>query len=161
MWINDHEEKTGKYLLTKTDLPKTVSVMLNYVKNDEIISTKTIETELDENGVITKEELINIILKNKFLTTETTTESFNEYTFFKYNLKVTTDELFDYVNETIAIDADKSFSTIKDIHFSPSLPLFNGFNQVVILYKQKQPSQNKTKTITLTLNKKRKTRKAH
>ena len=75
MWINDHEEKTGKYLLTKTDLPKTVSVMLNYVKNDEIISPKTIETELDEKGVITKEELINIILKNKFLTTETTTEN--------------------------------------------------------------------------------------
>ena len=161
MWINDHEEKTGKYLLTKTDLPKSVNVTMYYVKNNEIVSTKETETEINEQGIITKDQLINIILKNKYLSTETSTESFNEYAFFRYNLKVATEEVFDYVNEAISIDADKSFNTIKDIQFSPSLSLFNEFNHVVILYKQKPASQNKTKTINFTTSKKRKTRKSH
>mgnify|MGYP001368779279 len=160
MWINDHEKKTGKFLLTKTNLPKSVNVTLYYVKNDEIVSSKTTETEINEKGVLTKEELVNIILKNKYLVTESTTESFNEYAFFKYNLKVTTDEVIDYVNDTISIDADRSFNTIKDIHFSPSLSLFNDYNQVIILYKQKPASQNKTKTVNVNLTKKRKTRRS-
>lgn len=159
MWIIDHEEKTGKYLLTKTCLPTSVNITMYYVKQDEIINTKTTEVAVNGEGVLTKDKLIEVILNNKHLDTD----SYNEYIFFKYNLKVKTDELFDYVNQTIPIpiDTDTSFKNLSDIQFKPSLSLFNDFNQIVILYKQRQPSHNKTKTIQLTdTKKKRKTRKS-
>ena len=157
MWINVHEEKTGNYHLTKTCLPSSVNVTMYYIKHDEIIHKKTIQVNINSEGVIPKNDLIQLILNNKHLENE----SFNEYIFFKYNLKVKTDELFDYVNQTTPIDADTSFKNITDIHFKPSLALFNELNQVVILYKQRKASHNKTKTVNITLSKKRKTKRSY
>ena len=159
MWIENYEEESGNHSLSRSTLPTSVKVTVYYVKNNSIIGTKSTQAQINESGVVTKEHLVEIILNNKYLTVNNSLESFNEYVFFKYNLSIETEKLFEYVDNTYDKDAYTSFNNIKDIHFESSLPILNNLNHIVILYRQRQLSHNKTKNKNKTKQKKSRTNK--
>ena len=142
-WVKDIVEETKQYELFQTKKTYKLKGLIMYAnKNNEIIHTKKQNYYLETDNVLSKEELIGIIVNNK----QYDNTNYNSYKIMNFDIKLETSDLevfLDDDGDEILDDCTDTFDYIEDIKFNNSM--FNNLNTIVILFKHRQKSQHHTR----------------
>lgn len=149
MWIDNIETKINKYKMFETKENKTLKVLIVYVDGEnEISKVKKSKIKLNNENLVSKEELANLLIANK----QESNISYNSYKMMNFNLTVKPLELENFMESELGEDAEytnitNNFSTLTDIKLKNSINMFENLNMLmIILRKRTTPSQNHTKS---------------
>lgn len=149
-WFTDQEMIEKKYdNFYKVNL-SNLNIKFLFVKNDELIYVKKFKYKLN-NNILTKNELINIFSKNRFLNNEI----YSLFGLFKYNITISPQEILKFQYNKIEKNSYSEILThIDDIVFGKTIKYLCPINELFIILKPKS-ILNLTKKIKIT-NKKTK-----
>lgn len=149
-WFTDQEMIEKKYdNFYKVNL-SYLNIKFLFVKNDELIYIKKFKYKLN-NNILTKNELINIFSKNRFLNNEI----YSLFGLFKYNITMSPQEILKFQYNNIEKNSYSEILThIDDIYFEKTIKFLCSINELFIILKPKS-ILNLTKKIKIT-NKKTK-----
>ena len=154
-WIEKYENTTKDYRLTK---PKRVdSVTLSFIytadnslhfvgetKNLEVKDMENINYKLNEPGILSKDELLELIIKHK--------KSYNSFKIMQFNISSGDHEEFMFDDET---DFSSQMNGVGNITFDNTLGIFDDYNTVYIMFLRRNKHNQTLKHVNL--KKRRKT----
>ena len=153
-WIEKYEKTTKDYRLTK---PKSVtSVILSFiytvdtslpfadsaVKNLEINEIVNVNYTLNEAGILTKDELLELLIKHK--------KTYNSFKIMQFNIN---SEEFLFDDET---DFSSQLNGVGNIVFDDTLGIFDEYNTVYIMFLRRTRNNQTLKHIHLRTKRKTK-----
>ncbi len=164
-WIelfNKNDEEFKNYYCEDLSFIKIHSIYINSINEIDIIKEE--KYLFKTQGLLSKEELLQIIKNNSFINGQ----KYSLFGILKYNIDIKPENL----KTLFKSNNNNYFNTIKnidDIHFSQSISMFHDINELFILFHQlicipsnKQNNSianNGTKKIYINLNTNKKTKR--
>jgi len=156
-WIEKYEDTTKDYRLTNPKSVESITLSLIYtadnslpfanepvVKNLEIKDMTNINYKLNEPGILSKDELLELVIKHK--------KTYNSFRIMQFNINSEDHEEFMFDDET---DFSSQLNGIANIKFDNTLGIFDDYNTVYIMFLRR--SKNKQTLKHINLKKRRKT----
>ena len=158
-WSIDTDKIASKNSIFEKKSSKILKTVILYVdKQNNIINVSKDKRNLINDNVVTKDELINLLIENNKYDNVT----YNSYKIMKFNINLDIDELEDFIEYNDENDSNSYtdiYNNINDIIFEKSI--FENLNNLFIILKEKtEQTKNKTKRILCNVKTdKKKTRK--
>ena len=158
-WSIDIDKIASKNSIFEKKSSKILKTVILYVdKQNNIINVSKDKRNLINDNVVTKDELINLLIENNKYDNVT----YNSYKIMKFNINLDIDELEDFIeynDESYSNSYTDIYNNINDIIFEKSI--FENLNNLFIILKEKtEQTKNKTKRILCNVKTdKKKTRK--
>ena len=158
-WSIDIDKIASKNSIFEKKSSKILKTVILYVdKQNNIINVSKDKRNLINDNVVTKDELINLLMENNKYDNVT----YNSYRIMKFNINLDIDELEDFIEYNDKNDITTYtdiYNNINDIIFEKSI--FENLNNLFIILKEKtEQTKNKTKRILCNVKTdKKKTRK--
>lgn len=138
-WIKKYENTTNDYRLTNPKYVSDIKITFIYTidktlpianyneKNIEINKSLNVDYTLKEPGILSKDELLELLIKHKKLDGV----SYNSYKIMKFNINSEDHEEFLYDDEN---DFSSEFNGVNNIYFHDTLGIFEDFNTVYVMF---------------------------
>jgi len=153
-WIEKYENTTKDYRLTKPKKVDTVTISLIYTedntlpilgetKNVDIKDMVNINYKLNESGILSKDELLELIINHK--------NTYNSFRIMQFNINSEDHEDFMYDDET---DFSTQLNGVGNIKFENTLGIFDEYATVYIMFLRRTKNNQTLKHINLKKNRK-------
>ena len=156
-WINNLENIEKDNDIFYKEKINEITLIFIYINNNEVENTKKDYLELKTPGVLSKENLIDLINKNKI----NNSIKYSLSSLLKFNINIEPEHIKNFVIDTnIKKHQDLFFSKIKnvdDIKWNDSINMFEHLNTLYFVYTVKKPNNSSTKKVLF--NKKNTTRR--
>ena len=127
--------------------PNEITLIFLYINNNQVESTKKEYLELQTPGVLSKENLIDLINKNKI----NNSIKYSLSSLLKFNINIEPEHIKNFVqDDDIKIKHDLFFSKFKnvdDIKWNDSINMFEHLNTLYFVYTIKKPNNSSTKKV--------------
>lgn len=153
-WVLQFKKEENDYNDFYMEMPTSIKLYFMYVNNENSIEiVKTEQFLLDDQGKITKEQLISII-KNQQIFYNT---NYKLLSLLKFNINI---HPLDVVSNTYSLSDDKNYLSvehyIQDIQFQDTVCILHDLNSLFFIFMERnennKTSKNQTKKITINTN---------
>ena len=146
-WIDSIEEiEKDNDILYKEKIDEITLIFL-YINNNEVQNTKKDYFELKKPGVLSKEDLVSIINKNKI----NNSLKYTLNSILKFNITIDPENIKKFiVDEDITAQNNLYFSKLKnvdDINWEDSINMFEHLNTLFFIYNIKKSNNSATKRV--------------
>ncbi len=146
-WINDIEDIEKDNDIFYKEKINEITLIFLYINNNQVESTKKEYFELQTPGVLSKENLIDLINKNKI----NNSIKYSLSSLLKFNINIEPEHIKNFVQEDdVKTKQDLFFSKIKnvdDINWNDSINMFEHLNTLYFVYTIKKPNNSSTKKV--------------
>lgn len=146
-WINDIEDIEKDNDIFYKEKINEITLIFLYINNNQVESTKKEYFELQTPGVLSKENLIDLINKNK----KNNSIKYSLSSLLKFNINIEPEHIKNFVqDDNIKINKDLFFSKIKnvdDIKWDDSINMFESLNTLYFVYTIKRTTNSSTKKV--------------
>jgi hypothetical protein len=143
-WVEDLVEETKNYNLFKSKQQTSLKIIMMYTdNNNKIIHVKKQTQNLKTSNILTKEELLDILINNKTYNTNVN----NSYKLLIFNTGIQTADLEKFTenqNETDYTEFSDTYNNVTDITFKNSI--FDDITTLYILFAKRKRKQGANKT---------------
>ena len=156
-WIKDIDNEYKDYKIFQSQKNKILKTVIIYINNEnEIIHVLKDKSTLQKENLVTKDELINLLINKK----KYNNIVYNDYKIMKFNPTISVNDLEEFMESS-----DLSYNTytdtyknVSDIHFKDSM--FEDLNMLFIILKERKPPSKFTRHVKCDIKKiNKKTRK--
>ena len=156
-WIKDIDNEYKDYKIFQTQKNKILKSIVIYIDNkNEIIHISKDKSTLQKENLLSKDELINLLVNKKKYNNVT----YQDYKIMKFNPNISVNDLEEFMEST-NIDSNAytdTYKNISDIHFKDSM--FDDLNMIFIILKQRSAPTKFTRHVKCDIKKiNKKTRK--
>ena len=146
-WINDIEDIEKDNDIFYKEKINEITLIFLYINNNEVENTKKDYFDLKTPGVLSKENLIELINKNKI----NNSIKYSLSSLLKFNINIEPENIKNFV-----IDNDiKNYNTlffskiknIDDIKWNDSISMFENLNTLYFVYTIKKSNNSSTKKV--------------
>lgn len=143
-WVEDLVEETKEYSLFKSKQQTSLKIIMMYTdNNNKIIDVKKQTQQLKTPNILTKEELLDVLINNKTNNANVN----NSYKLLIFNTGIQTADLEKFTEDQNYIDYTDftdTLNSITDITFKNSI--FDDITSLYILFskRKRKPGVNKT-----------------
>ena len=145
MW-DSLETQLTKYKMFELKKNTALKVLIAYVKDNEIINIKKEKVNLKEKNMLSKEELADLLIKNKTLDND----NYNSYKIMNFNLNLEAEGLENFLEDEMLKEEDTTFtnnySNLVDVNLDDSINMFQDLNMIMIILQKRKPSRNHTRS---------------
>ena len=146
-WINNIEEIEKDNDIFYKEKINEITLIFLYINNNEVENTKKDYLELKTPGILSKENLIELINKNKI----NNSIKYSLSSLLKFNINIEPEHIKNFVTDTnIKNHKNLFFSKIKnidDIKWNDSINMFEHLNTLYFIYTVKKPNNSSTKKV--------------
>ena len=143
-WVEDLVEETKEYSLFKSKQQTSLKIIMMYTdNNNKIIHVKKQTQQLKTPNILTKEELLDILINNKTYNSNVN----NSYKLLVFNTGIQTADLEKFTedqSDTDYTDFSDTFNNVTDITFKNSI--FDDITSLYILFSKRKRKQGVNKT---------------
>ena len=146
-WIDNIENIEKDNDIFYKEKINEITLIFLYINNNEVENTKKDYLELKTPGILSKENLIELINKNKI----NNSIKYSLSSLLKFNINIEPEHIKNFVLDTdIKTHQDLFFSKIKnidDIKWNDSINMFENLNTLYFVYIVKKSNNSSTKKV--------------
>jgi hypothetical protein len=146
-WIDSIEEIENDNDIFYKEKINEITLIFLYINNNEVEYTKKDYLKLKTPGVLSKENLINIIHKNKI----NNSIKYSLNSILKFNITIEPENIKNFVIEPDTSQQNELFfskiKTVDDINWEDSINMFEHLNTLFFIYNLKKPNNSSTKRV--------------
>ena len=143
-WLIDITKlKTDHKIFNKKTSNVLKSIIMYVNSNNDIINIVKNKRKLINNNIVTKDELIDLLIENK----KNNNINYNSYKIMKFNIDLNVDQLESFIKDDTETHNEyftDCYNNISDIIFEESM--FTNFNYLFIILKEKVQTNPNSKT---------------
>ena len=144
-WVNEYKLEEHNYNAFYKEIPLSIKVFFLYIGSDKnITSLKEDMVLLDENGILEKNILVDVIKNNE----KNNNLSYRLSHLLKYNFNINPEEVINYINNTDN-STDNYLTPLKNLNsikFVETVCIFNDINALFMIFQEKETHTNKSTT---------------